>query len=59
MDPKQAAYATNNWLKPKFAIPMHYASNPFLVGTPAQYIEALGKSGTKVLPLKQGEAASF
>ena len=59
MDPKQAVYATNNWLKPKFAIPMHYASNPFLVGTPAQYVEALGNTGTKVLPLKQGEAASF
>ena len=59
MDPKQAAYATNNWLKPKFAIPMHYASNPFLVGTPAQYIEALGKTSTKVLPIKQGEAVTF
>ncbi len=35
MDPKAAAYATRELIKPKMAWPMHYASNPFLRGTPA------------------------
>ena len=59
MGPEDAAYATKNWLKPKYAIPMHYASNPFLKGTPAEYMQALGQSSTKVFPIKQGDKLSF
>ena len=60
MDPKDAAYATREWLRPRYVIPMHYGANPLGKGTPAQYIEALGNAaGTKVLALKPGEKASF
>ena len=59
MNPKDAAYATRQYLKPKYAIPMHYGTNPNLKGTPEEYIEALGKSTIKVLNMKFGEAVKF
>jgi len=59
MGPAEAAYATREWLKPKTVIPMHYGANPLGKGTPAEFIQALGESGTKVLALKPGEKASF
>jgi L-ascorbate metabolism protein UlaG (beta-lactamase superfamily) len=55
MDPTEAAYATNHYLKPKYAIPMHYGTNPYLVGTPAEYMKAMGKSRTHVFPMKPGD----
>lgn len=59
MGPVDAAYATREWLKPKFVIPMHYGANPLGKGTPAEYIQALGASATRVLPLRPGEKAEF
>lgn len=59
MDPKDAAYATRELLKPKYAIPMHYGANPLGKGTPAQYMEALGSNGTKVFPMKPGDKVEF
>ena len=59
MDPKDAAYATSNLLKPRFAIPMHYATNPFLKGTPEEYMTALGVSQTKVFPINPGDKLNF
>ena len=59
MNPKDAAFATMHYLKPKYAIPMHYGTNPNLKGTPEEYIEALGKSSTKVLNMKFWEAVKF
>ena len=59
MDPKDAAYATNNLLKPRFAIPMHYGTNPFLKGTPEEYMTALGVSQTKVFPINPGDKLNF
>jgi len=59
MSPKDAAHATNQWLRPKHAIPMHYGTNPNLKGTPEEYITALGKTPTKVHALKPGEAIQF
>lgn len=59
MGPADAAYATREWLKPKTVIPMHYGANPLGRGTPAEYMRALGDSGTRVLPLKPGEKAEF
>ncbi|HEY9447352.1 MAG TPA: MBL fold metallo-hydrolase [Burkholderiales bacterium] len=59
MGPKDAAYATNHDLKPKYAVPMHYGTNPYLKGTPAEYIEALGKTGTKVFPIDPGDKLTF
>ncbi len=59
MNPKDAAYATKMWLKPKYVLPMHYGTNPYLVGTPAEYQAALGKTSTKVFPIDPGETLKF
>lgn len=59
MDPVDAAYAIKNWLKPAHAIPMHYGINPMRKGTPAQFIEALGKTSTNVHDMKPGEEITF
>jgi L-ascorbate metabolism protein UlaG (beta-lactamase superfamily) len=54
MDPRQAAYACN-LLKPKFVIPMHYATFPLLTGTPKQLRWELGSVGPEVVEMKPGE----
>jgi len=59
LSPKDAAYATNVWLKPRHAIPMHYGTNPNLKGTPEEYVRALGSSKTKVYVLKPGDEVRF
>jgi len=59
MDPKDAAYATREYLKPRYAIPMHYATFPLLTGTPREYIEALGETTTQVMDLKPGDKVTF
>jgi len=59
MDPKDAAYATREWLKPKYAIPIHYGTLPELTGTPKEYLQALGSTPTKVLPISPGEKLAF
>jgi L-ascorbate metabolism protein UlaG (beta-lactamase superfamily) len=59
MSPKDAAYATREWLHPRAVIPIHYGTTPQLSGTPAEYSAALGSSKTRVLTLSPGEKASF
>ena len=59
MDPKAAAYATKEMLKPKFAIPMHYGTIPVLKGTPEEYQQAMGESPIKVLAWKPGDRMRF
>lgn len=59
MGPQDAAYATAQWLKPRYAIPIHYATLPVLKGTPEEYIRALGKTPVKVHALQPGDALSF
>ncbi len=60
MSPKDAAMATSTLLKPRLAIPMHYGTIPVLKGTPAEYMDALGKtSSTQVTVLNPGEAIVF
>jgi L-ascorbate metabolism protein UlaG (beta-lactamase superfamily) len=59
MDPKDAAFALRELIKPKYAIPMHYGANPLGKGTPAELVQALGGSSTKVIALKPGEKAEF
>ena len=59
MDPQDAAYATREWLKPKFAIPIHYGTFPVLKGTPQEYMAALGQTATKVFPINPGEKLEF
>jgi len=48
MSPEDAAYATRHYLKPRFAIPMHYGTHERLKGTAEEYVRALGASATKV-----------
>lgn len=59
MDPADAALATRDFLKPKFAIPMHYGANPLGKGTPEEFIKALGATSTKVISLNPGEKVEF
>jgi L-ascorbate metabolism protein UlaG (beta-lactamase superfamily) len=59
MSPQDAALATNRFLKPRFAIPMHYGTIPVLKGTPAEYIQALGGARTKVIVMQPGEKVEF
>src|SRR4029453_621474 len=59
MDPLDAAYATKEWLKPKFVIPMHYGTTPVLKGTPQEYMTALGQTSTKVFPINPGDKLEF
>ncbi|MBI2771446.1 MAG: metal-dependent hydrolase [Burkholderiales bacterium] len=59
MGPVDAAYATREWFKPRFVIPMHYGANPLGRGTPEEYARALGETSTRILPLKPGEKAVF
>ncbi len=58
MDPKEAALATR-MIHPKYAIPMHYGTIPQLKGTPEEYLQALGKTKTKVMVMTPGETATF
>lgn len=59
MGPVDAAYATREWLRPRFVIPMHYGANPLGRGTPEEYTRALGATGTHVMPLKPSDKAAF
>jgi L-ascorbate metabolism protein UlaG (beta-lactamase superfamily) len=59
MDPRDAAYATKEMLKPKYAIPIHYATFPVLRGTPQEYQQALGKTTTQVFPISPGDKVTF
>ena len=59
MNPRDAAYATKQYLKPKFALPMHYGTSPQLTGTPEEYVRALGATKTKVLSIKPGDKVDF
>lgn len=59
MDPKDAAFAVNNWIRPKHAVPMHYGTNIFLKGTPEEFIKALGSTPTKVHHIHPGDTLEF
>jgi L-ascorbate metabolism protein UlaG (beta-lactamase superfamily) len=59
MDPKDAAYAIKELIKPKMAWPMHYASNPMLKGTPAEFKAALGQTTVQVIDAKPGDKKEF
>ncbi len=56
MDPKGAAYALTELLKPDQVLPIHYGTFPPLKGTPAQLKEALGDSAIEVLDIQPGQA---
>lgn len=59
MDPRDAAYATREMLKPRFAVPFHYGTFPVLKGTPQEYQAALGAATTQVFPISPGDKLTF
>src|SRR6266850_683892 len=59
LNPRDAAFVTREWIKPQFAVPMHYGTIPVLKGTPQEYLEALGASPTKVLVMQPGDRVMF
>jgi L-ascorbate metabolism protein UlaG (beta-lactamase superfamily) len=59
LNPVDAAFATREFIKPRFVIPMHYGTTPQLAGTPEEFIKALGDSSTKVINLQPGQDATF
>jgi L-ascorbate metabolism protein UlaG (beta-lactamase superfamily) len=59
MDPKDAAFATREWLKPKYAWPFHYGTIPQLKGTPEEYKAALGDAKVELLVLQPGDKHAF
>ena len=59
MDPKDAAVSTRDMIKPKYAIPIHYGTNPQFRGTPQEYTAALGNSATRVITMQPGDAIQF
>jgi L-ascorbate metabolism protein UlaG (beta-lactamase superfamily) len=59
MNPQDAAFATAQFLHPKYAIPMHYGTTPQLKGTPKEYMDALGSAPVKVFPINPGDKLSF
>ena len=59
MDPKGAAYAMSELVKPKQVIPIHYGTKPILKGTPAEFKAALGDAPIEVLAIEPGEALTF
>ena len=59
MDPADAAWAVNQWLKPKTVIPMHYGINPLAKGTAEEFATALGRSAVRLIVAQPGQALSF
>ena len=59
MSPQDAAYATREMIKPRFAIPVHYGTTPQLKGTTAEYISALGQGSATVFPINPGDKLEF
>jgi L-ascorbate metabolism protein UlaG (beta-lactamase superfamily) len=59
MNPVKAAFAASELVRAKVVIPMHYGANPLGKGTPAEFIQALGQTSTRVVALKPGEKAQF
>jgi len=55
MDPQEAAYASQ-LLRPKYAVPMHYATHSLLTGTAEGFTEAMKEQpGVKVIAMTPGQ----
>ncbi|MEO8655252.1 MAG: metal-dependent hydrolase, partial [Ramlibacter sp.] len=59
MGPADAALAVREMIRPKFALPVHYATLPTLRGTPAEFKAALGASPVQMLVVNPGEKVEF
>ena len=55
MDPKDAAFATQEYSKPRFATPMLSATNPTGSETPEEYRQNAGEFSAQILSLAPGE----
>ena len=58
MGPKEAAYAINEYLKPKQILPIHYGTFPALKGTPAELKKYLKKK-KRMLSVAPGESVTL
>jgi L-ascorbate metabolism protein UlaG (beta-lactamase superfamily) len=59
MGPQDAAFAVREWLKPRYAIPIHYGTIPQLKGTPKEFMDALGTTSTRVIVMNPGDKIDF
>ena len=59
MSPADAAYAVKNYLKPRYALPIHYGTIPVLRGTPEEFAASLGSESNKMLKVQPGEKVDF
>lgn len=61
MNPKDAAMAVRDMIKPRFALPIHYGTTPQLAGTAAEFKAALGTApGTpRMLVVDPGQKVDF
>jgi L-ascorbate metabolism protein UlaG (beta-lactamase superfamily) len=61
MNPKDAAMAMRDMVKPKYVVPIHYGTTPQLRGTPAEFEAALGTAaGTpRMIALDPGQQIEF
>jgi L-ascorbate metabolism protein UlaG (beta-lactamase superfamily) len=53
------AMAVREMIRPKFALPIHYGSNPMLRGTPAEFKAALGNTPAQMLAVEPGQKVDF
>ncbi|CAN5346703.1 metal-dependent hydrolase [soil metagenome] len=59
MGPQDAAFAERTWIKSKYAIAMHYGSNPLAKGTLAEFLDAMKGSSTNVVTMTEGQTVSL
>lgn len=59
LNPQDAAMAVRDMIRPRYAIPIHYGTTPQLRGTPAEFIQALGGAGPRVLVPEPGQKMDF
>ena len=60
MGPHDAAIALRDFIKPRYAIPIHYGTSPMLRGTPDELKAALGTStNTAVIVPQPGQKVDF
>lgn len=59
MGPIEAAYAVENLIQPKRAIPIHYGTYPVINRSPAEFVAALGDAPIEVLVMQPGQTATF
>ena len=59
MDPKHAAHAMKELMKPKVVMPMHYGTFGLLKGTPEEFNAALGNWSGELVVMQPGETRTF